>query len=220
MNLQPSALETDALPLSYSPKELEHLDALICGYTSAVTKEADVYPFSWNVARVFRKNSRLALLCLLIAGCWRGAAAPPEPPTNTTTAAHRPDLPEVAAAEAGTWDRAGMFHVSDDVPLAPGQVFGWRLYLPCTTPRISYQEEMKLPAPGDWATDPDIQVSYDGRSVTVHGAADCTMDGWIEKRWSVAPGDPAGPWAIKVTAAGYAAKTFRVTFAPPLVPVP
>src|SRR3954469_879196 len=53
LNLQPSALETDALPLSYSPKELDDLATLRCGYSSAVLKEADVYPFSPNVARVF-----------------------------------------------------------------------------------------------------------------------------------------------------------------------
>jgi hypothetical protein len=36
LNLQPSALETDALPLSYSPKELAYLAAFSDEYTSAV----------------------------------------------------------------------------------------------------------------------------------------------------------------------------------------
>ena len=219
MNLQPSALETDALPLSYSPKELEDLDARLCGYTSAVTKEADVYPFSWNVARVFRKNSRLAHLCLLIAGCWTAPTAPPAPANLAPPGARAPALLEVGVAEVGTWDRDDAFHATYDVPLSPGQTFGWRLYLPCTTLWASYQEEMLLPAPGDWPADPDMTVSYDGRSVTIRSTAACT-EGWIEKRWTVAAGDPPGVWTIKVTAAGYATKTFRATFAPPLVPTP
>jgi hypothetical protein len=181
-----------------------------------VTKEADVYPFSWNVARVFRKNSRLAYLCLLIAGCWSGAAAPPEPPANTASPETRaPALPEVSSADVGTWDRDGVFNPTDEVPLAPGQNFGWRLYLPCTTPQVAYQEQMVLPAPGDWPTDPDVHVSYDGKAVTVRGTAECGTSGWIEKRWSLAAGDPAGMWTIKVTPAGYAPKTFRLRFTLP-----
>jgi hypothetical protein len=185
-----------------------------------VTKEADVYPFSWNVARVLRKNRRLALFCLLITGCWSSAATPPEPPASTTSGrAAVPSLVEPRSSELGIWDRDGAFHATDDVPLAPGQVFGWRLDLPCTTPQVVYQEEMQLPAPGDWATDPDIRVSYDGKTVIVRSSAECS-DGWIEKQWSVAAADPPGVWTLRITVAGYAPTTFRLRFAPPLVPTP
>src|SRR6476469_745163 len=44
LNLQPSALETDALPLSYSPKELDDLAAGLCGYSSAVLNGSDRLP--------------------------------------------------------------------------------------------------------------------------------------------------------------------------------
>ena len=185
-----------------------------------MTKEADVYPFSRNVARVFRKNSRLARLCLLTAGCWSGAATAPAPPANTTFRSFaEPNLIEVRSSEVGIWDRSGVFRATHDVPLAPGQTFGWRLYLPCTTPEVMYEEEMKLPAPGDWAVDPNIHVSYDGKTVTMRGSAECS-DGWIEKRWSVADADPPGVWTIRITPAGYTPTTFRLRFAPPHVPVP
>jgi len=203
--------------LSYSPKELEDLDALLCGYTSAVTKEADVYPFSWNVARVFRKNSRLALLPVVIAGCWTGPAAPQASPEAPAPRVSAPALPDVRAAEVGTWDRAEVFHATDEVPLVAGQTFGWRLLLPCTRGWVDYEEQMHLPSPGDWPADPEIQVSLDGQSVTIRSSLIC-QDGWIEKRWSVAQNDPAGVWIWKITPHGYSPRTFRVTFAPPAAP--
>lgn len=212
MNLQPSALETDALPLSYSPKKLEDLDDLRCGYTSAVTKEADVYPFSWNVARVFRKNSRLALAWVLITGCWTGPATLERAPAAASREIS-PALPEVRAAEVGTWDDAEGFHPAVDIPLVAGQAFGWRLDLGCTG-WVTYQEQLVLPAPGDWPSDPEMQVSLDGRSVTIRSSTIC-IDGWIEKRWSVAAEDPPGVWTWKVTAQGRAPRTLHVRFAAP-----
>src|SRR5262245_31685649 len=44
LNLQPSALETDALPLSYSPKELDDLAVQNCGYSSTVVAERGRVP--------------------------------------------------------------------------------------------------------------------------------------------------------------------------------
>jgi hypothetical protein len=216
LNLQPSALETDALPLSYSPKELDDLAALLCGYSSAVAKEADVYPFSRNVARVFRKNRSMrvmAVFVITIAGCWHSPSTPPPPLTNTELPrAVSPVLPDVTAAEVGIWDGDGVFHATHDIPLYPGSTFGWRINLPCKTGLVSVAEELHLPAPGDWPSDPEMDISADRTSVVLHYDAEC-RSGWIEKQWSVSPGDPPGAWSIRVTPDGFAAKTFRVTFA-------
>lgn len=214
MNLQPSALETDALPLSYSPKELDDLATLDCGYTSAVAKEADVYPFSPNVARVFRKNrSRVIVGTFVItiaAGCWTSPAAP-APITNTTARAKVPVKPDVSEGEVGVWDQDGVFRPSDDVPLFAGSGFGWRIRIPCSDRPVTVDEELRLPAPGDWPEDPTMRVSPDQKSVSLHYQTECRA-GWIEKQWSVSAGDPPGVWVIRVTVDGFATKTFHATF--------
>jgi len=179
-----------------------------------------VYPFSWNVARVFRKNRGTTLALLLFTGCWSSGAEPARAPIANTPPAGpvTPLLKEVAAAEFGIWDRDGSFHVTYDVPLRAGSTFGWRLFLPCTTPLVPIQEELRLPAPGDWGDDPEMQISRDRKAVHVRASLEC-VEGWIEKQWSVTAGDPPGVWAVRITAAGYATKTFRASFtASPLAP--
>ena len=217
MNLQPSALETDALPLSYSPKELDDLAALDCGYTSAVAKEADVYPFSPNVARVFRKKrSRLIVGTFVItigSGCWKSPTAPPPIEPTTAPRAKAPVKPDVTEGEVGVWDADGVFRPSDEVPLHAGSSFGWRIRIPCGAAPVTVDEELRLPAPGDWPADPDMHVSKDLRSVTLHFQTECRA-GWIEKQWSVSAGDPPGVWVIRVTVDGFAPKTFHASFHP------
>ena len=201
--------------LSYSPKELDDLAALRCGYSSAVLKEADVYPNRWNVARVFRKNrSRLIVGSLVItigSGCWKSG---PEPAPLTNAAAPRakaPVKPDVTDAELGIWDADAVFQPTSDVPLYAGSTFGWRINIPCERGLVSVDEEMRLPAPGDWPADPELHVSPDQRTVTLHYQAEC-REGWIEKRWSVSAGDPPGLWVIRVSVEGFATKTFRASF--------
>lgn len=122
-------------------------------------------------------------------------------------------LPEVTASEVGTWT-SGAFQPTPDIPLAPGQDFGWRLYLGCRSRWVAYQEHMILPAPGDWPADPDFEISLDGREVTIHGRAEC-VEGWIEKRWNLASGDPPGVWTFRITPDGFATKSLHVTFVVP-----
>lgn len=73
------------------------------------------------------------------------------------------------------------------------------------------REELHLPAPGDWPADADMRISKDLKSASVRDELEC-LSGWIEKQWSVAANDPPGLWMIRVTPAGFAPKTFRVTF--------
>jgi hypothetical protein len=168
---------------------------------------------------VFRKNHGTLLGWLVVSGCWSSPPAPAAPIANSRPAVPAaPQLKEVAAAEFGIWDLDGQFHPTFEVPLHAGSVFGWRVSLPCTTPFVPIQEELRLPAPGDWGSDPDMTISRDLRSVIIRNRAEC-HDGWIEKQWSVSAGDPAGVWAVRITAEGYATRTFRATFTPDL-PLP
>ena len=215
MNLQPSALETDALPLSYSPNKLDDLAALNCGYSSAVAKEADVYPFSPNVARVFRKKrSRLIVGTLVItiaSGCWQSGRSPTPLTNPTAPRAKAPIKPDVTESDLGVWDRDGVFQPTMDIALYAGSTFGWRIHIPCERGLVTVDEELRLPAPGDWPADPEMHISADQRSVTLHYQAEC-REGWIEKRWSVSAGDPPGHWVMRVSVEGFATKTFHASF--------
>jgi len=201
--------------LSYSPKKLDNLAALNCGYSSAVAKEADVYPFSPNVARVFRKNrSRViaaALVITIAGGCWTSRPAPAAITGTAPPRAKAPVKPEVAESQLGVWDADGVFRAADEVPLFAGSSFGWRIRVPCGERPVEVDEELHLPAPGDWPADPEMHVSDDRKSVTLRYQLDCRA-GWLEKQWSVSPGDPPGRWVIKVTVDGFAPKTFRASF--------
>jgi hypothetical protein len=181
-----------------------------------VAKEADVYPFSRNEARVFRENRSMRVLPFLvitIAGCWHSSSPAPPPLTNSEPPrAVTPVQPDVTAAEVGIWDPDGAFHSTHDIPLFPGSTFGWRINLPCKTGVVAVAEELWLPAPGDWPADPEMEISADRKRVVLRYQTEC-RSGWIEKQWSVSPGDPPGAWAIRVTPEGFAPKTFRVTFA-------
>ena len=201
--------------LSYSPKELDNLAALNCGYSSAVAKEADVYPFSPNVARVFRKNrSRVIVATLVItiaSACWSSRPAPAPIASSTAPRAKAPVKPEVTEGVLGIWDSDGVFRPTHDVPLHAGSTFGWRIRLPCGPRLVVVDEQLDLPEPGDWPADPEMHISSDRKRATLRYQTDCQA-GWIEKRWSVSEGDPPGVWVIRVTAEGFATKTFRASF--------
>jgi hypothetical protein len=180
-----------------------------------VAKEADVYPFSPKVARVFRKNrSRLIVGTLVItiaSACWRSPPAPPPITNSVTPRAKAPVKPDVAEAEVGIWDSDGVFHQTDEVALYPGSPFGWRIRVPCTDGPVTVDEELRLPAPGDWPADPEMRISTDQRSATLRYQTECRA-GWIEKQWSASAGDPPGVWIIRVTVEGFAATTLHADF--------
>ena len=225
LNLQPSALETDALPLSYSPKELEYLATLRCGYSSAVLTEADVYLIAWNVARVCRKIRSVGLappslpctLALVLGACW-SSTPPPAPLRNEAPRSTGPSDPEPLAAEFGTFDDLGVLEPAVEIPLFGGSAFGWRLQLGCTG-AVAVHEQLRLPTAGDWGGDPEMTISADGKVATVRSTVPCT-DGWIEKIWTVSPGDPPGVWVVRVTVEGFAPQTFRASFQRTPTPLP
>jgi len=156
----------------------------------------------------------VVVAALVIAGCWTSRAAQPSAVIANHEAPRKPPVaPSPLGAELGIIDGTGAFTRTDEVPLYDGSVFGWRLQLDCAPGApVRIREELRLPGPGAWGADPDLVISRDGRSARVRDQLACSEDGWIEKVWTVSPGDPPGVWTIRVTAEGFATQTFRATF--------
>jgi len=167
---------------------------------------------------------RLRLCCLLIvSGCW--SAAPPAQPAVASPASRAPRPPDLRTpltAELGTVDDAGTLHATTEIPLYAGSAFGWRLELGCEH-TVLVDEQLELPARGDWGSDPELEISRNGRIARIHSEAIC-LDGWIDKTWTVSAGDPPGQWKVTVTVDGFHPQVFYPTFvpaaAPPMSPMP
>lgn len=159
----------------------------------------------------------LTPILVLFGACW-SSPAPRPPISNEAPRVADPVLPDPLAAVFGTFDDLGTLIPGVEVPLFGGSTFGWRLDLGCTGD-VEVREQLRLPAPGDWGTDPDLTTSDDGRIAEVRAMVPC-RDGWIEKIWSLSPGDPPGLWVVRVTAKGFAPQTFRATFTRSPTPLP
>ncbi len=108
------------------------------------------------------------------------------------------------------------FVPTKEVPAEDGQTFGWVVEVDTTRPSLHWQEHLKLPAaPADWgdaATDPDVMISADGRSVVAQGD-DLVEDGELSRfYWALAPGDPGGEYEMDIAVEGKPVGhfTFRV----------
>lgn len=110
------------------------------------------------------------------------------------------------------FDEDGVLHPADEVPLFAGSAFGWRIDLGCTG-MVTVLEELRLPAPGDWGSDPELTITANGRRAQVRSTLPC-VDGWIEKAWSVSPNDPPGVWMLRISVDGFEPQILRATFAP------
>jgi len=89
------------------------------------------------------------------------------------------------------------FRVSNTVPLAVGQGYGWALKLNRKNGKVRVLERMTLPeAPKTWGTGGQpYGMSADRKTISM----DVTLnvyDGTISKSWDVAQGDPAGHYLI------------------------
>lgn len=196
-----------------------------------------MYLFPRNVARVFRfdlspgRNGyipgpvRRALFFTMLAlpGCWSSPPPPAKPVEVAAPLAPRaPDLRVPLTAEFGTVDDSGALHPTAEIPLYPGSAFGWRLEIGCEH-TTEVDEELSLPARGDWGADPDITISKNGRIARTQSEAIC-LDGWVDKTWTVSANDPPGPWKVTVTVDGFQPQVFYATFvpavAPPMSPLP
>ena len=177
-----------------------------------------MYPIAWNVARVFGKNPRQALAFAILlphaVACWTSSSPAPAPLHNEARPAPpAPARPRVHALRFGPVLN-GELVIGSEIPHRPGSAFGWQVDLGCSDgERVDYDEQLRLPEPGDWGVDPEVTISHGGRVATVRSQLACT-DGRLTKVWTLADDDPAGTWTIKVTVKGYATETFRLTFVP------
>jgi hypothetical protein len=163
-----------------------------------------------------------ALVILVAAGalpltaCGQDRSSPHPPPAWVHPAAV-PRLPLRVAADLvvrraqfgileTTPEGEEHFVPAKEIPAQDGQVFGWIVDVETTRPSLHWQEHLKLPRPpadwGDAASDPDVLISSDGRSVVAQGD-DLVEDGELSRfYWALAPGDPAGDYEMDVAVEG------------------
>lgn len=113
-------------------------------------------------------------------------------------------------SDSGTDDD---FVATDEIPAVDGQAFGWIVEVTTTRRSLHWQEHLRMPAPpvdwGDAASDPDIEISKDGKSVLAQGEDD-VEDGELSRfYWSLATGDPAGDYQLDVAVEGHAVAHIR-----------
>src|SRR5207237_541652 len=90
------------------------------------------------------------------------------------------------------------FEMSAKVPLREGQSYGWVIQLQTEKPKITWREELVLPArPPRLSVGPGTTVSADGLTVSTEREI-APNEGFILHAWSVAAGDPAGRHVVRV----------------------
>jgi hypothetical protein len=126
---------------------------------------------------------------------------------------------KVISSEFGTMDQSGNFTAATEVPLLPGQAYGWRIKVEPASGIVHWKEEFKLPAvpatwggnkPGDSLAPPnqDLQeVQADGK-VCVSERDSLVVDGIVSNFWTVAKGDPLGQYEMRVFVEGKLVQTF------------
>jgi hypothetical protein len=207
LNLQPSALETDALPLSYSPKYLSDLHVFLRGYSSAVPTEADVYPSLKYLASTMRYEL-FAAVAVACGGVHDEVARPTPASPPIADSPRQPVASSFGKTENGEIKKQRRFALDGDT------VFGWRLKLPCTGP-TRFRETLQMPSPGEWGFDATTTtISADQTRSVVVDYSGC-FDGWIEHAWSTSRNDPPGEYVLTVEVDGYAPQVFRATFVRP-----
>ena len=151
-----------------------------------------------------------------LLACGQGSSVPHKPPVSFQLAA-APRLPlrvgadlVIKRAQFGilATDAAGdeKFVATKEIPAEDGQTFGWVVAVDTTRQSLHWQEHLKLPGPpadwGDAATDPDIVIANDGRTVVAEGD-DLVEDGELSRfYWALAPGDPAGDYEMDIAIEG------------------
>ena len=105
------------------------------------------------------------------------------------------------------------FLATDEIPAVEGQAFGWIVEVATSRRSLHWQEHLRMPEPpadwGDAASDPDLVISKDGKSVIAQGEGDVD-DGELSRfYWSLATGDPAGDYQMDVAIEGHAVAHVR-----------
>ena len=179
----------------------------------------------------------LAAMACAAAGCTR----PPDGAAREPVVEFRPaasDVPraplEVAPGVVVTGAAFGVLEIGEDgaerfvptaeVPAVDGTTFGWGLQVRTNRDALRWQEHLRLPkAPADWGDavdDPDVMISPDGTDVVAQGE-DPVEGGELQRfYWTLAPGDPAGPYVLDVSVEGRPVATFRFRVPAPVQETP
>jgi hypothetical protein len=115
--------------------------------------------------------------------------------------------PRVASSEFGIHECGG-FLPTTDVPLIPGETFGWRLTVPDGQP-VAWREELVLPAaPAVWSGAGFIDIRDDGRTAVTAGV-DVPWQGELSHAWVVTEGDPPGDYELRLWVDGRLHEIYR-----------
>lgn len=130
---------------------------------------------------------------------------------------------EFGVLEVGE-DGAERFVPTAEVPAVDGTTFGWVLQVQTDRESLRWEEHLKLPkAPADWGDavdDPDVIISKDGTDVVAQGEY-LVEDGELQRfYWTLAPGDPAGEYALEVAVEGRPVAQFRFRVPAPVQETP
>ncbi len=105
------------------------------------------------------------------------------------------------------------FVPSREVPLRPGQYFGWRMDLSTDRPMVRWREELELPRPPEkWGTDTSVQGD---RRVGITEREEDVFNGWVVHIWKVAAGDPPGDYRLKLFLEGKPVGVLEFKVVPP-----
>src|SRR5271169_3172851 len=167
---------------------------------------------------------------LPLAACGQQQSTP-HPPQAWLHPASAPRLPLRVAADLvvkraqfgileTTPDGEEKFVPAKEIPAEDGQVFGWVVDVETSRASLHWQEHLKLPHPpadwGDAASDPDVLIAADGRSVASQGD-DLVEDGELSRfYWALAPGDPAGDYEMDVAVEGKSVAHFAFRVSAPV----
>ncbi len=149
-----------------------------------------------------------SLLSLLIALCVAQLIRPAptqEPPTIDASAS-------VDAAFGAYVDscEGAVFVPTERIANVVDNAYGWQLRTATDEP-VRWREELILPAPPlEWRTLSDVLIS-DDRTVAVTERVELPVDGRLEHGWSIAPGDPVGPYRLNLYVDGQLVRTFGFT---------
>ena len=127
---------------------------------------------------------------------------------------------QIISAKVGVFNTAPddfNFSATTDVPLVPGQPFGWvvqlRTHKSNPTPTVKMREELILPDfPVTWgATDitGTRTVSDDSRVATTDFEMQTDKSGLLYRVWSIVDGDPAGRYSFKLYIEGKLVKVLE-----------
>ena len=150
----------------------------------------------------------LALVCALFS---IAASAPPDAKKvipETEFQIVRSELVLVHGLESNE----PRFEATKKVPHKPGQSFGWVIELQTQKPKVKWREEFTLPTPprtwGPTEKQDKRRISEDQKVSVIEREVELER-GLIFNFWTIAEGDPAGRYVIRVFVEGVQAATFE-----------